>query len=202
MNTGVTLASFLISGYIAVDKMLLKMTESSHKRSICPEPLALLGFNFRINEIISSFTIGICPIFSSKYSVICITHFEERFIINGKSRKTLNMKLNRVPSIHPEEVCKRPSTIPTAVIHRKLPKKRDFSINEMQDFKGNDTISSFEELNEKHSPPGFQFRKTDDWVLYYNLQFVEKRHFPRFLNVLGWIKNSMIWNDNKTCSIY
>ena len=60
----------------------------------------------------------------SKSSVICIKHFEERFI-------TLNIKLNPVPSIHSEEVCKRPSTIPTPVIHRKLPKKRDFSIDEI-----------------------------------------------------------------------
>ena len=95
--------------------------------------------------------------------------------------KTLNMTLNPLPSIHSEEVCKRPSTIPTPVIHRKLPKKRDFSIDEMQDFKENDTISSFEELNEKYSPPGFQFRKTDDCVLYYNLQFDEKTSFPKVL---------------------
>ena len=58
----------------------------------------------------------------SKSSVICIKHFEDRFIINGKRRKTLNMKLNPVPSIHSEEV----------------------SIDEMHDFKENDTISSFE----------------------------------------------------------
>ena len=76
------------------------------------------------------------------------------------------MKLNPVPSIHSEEVCKRPST--SSVIHRKLPKKRDFSIDEMHDFKENDIIFSFEELNEKHSSPGFQFRKTDDCVLCYN----------------------------------
>ena len=49
----------------------------------------------------------------------------------------------------------------------------------------NDTISSFEELNEKHSPPGFQFRKTDDCVLYYNLRFDEKALFP---TVLEWIR--------------
>ena len=79
------------------------------------------------------------------------------------------MKLNPVPSIHSEEVCKRPSAIPTPVIHRKLSKERDLSIDEMQDFKENDNISSFEEFNEKHSPPGFQFIKTDDYVLYYNL---------------------------------
>ena len=103
----------------------------------------------------------------SKSSVICIKHFEERFIINGKSRKSLNMKLNPVPSIHSEEVC-------TTLIHRKLPKKRDFSIDEMQDVKENDTKSSFEELNEKH-------------VLYYNLQFDEKN----VISQLGWIKNFM-----------
>ena len=75
------------------------------------------------------------------------------------------MKLNPLPSIHHEEVCKRPSAIPTSVIHRKLPKKRDFSIDEMQDFMENYTIFSFEELNEKHSPHGFQFRN----VLFMNV---------------------------------
>ena len=34
----------------------------------------------------------------SKSSVICMKHFEDRFIIYGKRRKTLNMKLNPVPS--------------------------------------------------------------------------------------------------------
>ena len=43
----------------------------------------------------------------------------------------------------------------------------------------NDTIFSFEELNGKHSHPGFRFRKTDDCVLYYNLQFDEKTSFPK-----------------------
>ena len=94
------------------------------------------------------------------------------------------MKLNPLPSIHSEEVYKRPSTNPTPVIHRKLPKKRDFSIDEMQDFKENDNISTFEELNEKHSPTGFQFRKTDDCVLYYNLQFEEKTSFPKVLECI------------------
>ena len=61
---------------------------------------------------------------------------------------------------------------------------KHFSIDEMQDFKENDTISSFEELNEKHSPPGFQFRKTDDCVLYYNLQFDEKTSFPKVLEYI------------------
>ena len=53
----------------------------------------------------------------------------------------------------------------------------------MQDFKENDTIFSFEELNEKHSPPGFLFRKTD-CVLYYNLQFDEKTSFPKVLECI------------------
>ena len=50
------------------------------------------------------------------------------------------MKLNPVSPIHSEEVYKRPATTPTPVIHRILPKKSNFSIDEMQDFKENDTI--------------------------------------------------------------
>ena len=120
----------------------------------------------------------------SKSSLVRIKHFEERFIINGKSRKTLNMKLNPVPSIHSEEVCKSPSSIPITVIHGKLPKKIYFSIDEMQDFKENDIIFSFEELNEKHSPLGFQFRKSGDCVLYYNLQFDDKTSFSKVLECI------------------
>ena len=66
----------------------------------------------------------------------------------------------------------------------------------MQDFKENDTISSFEELNEKHSPPGFQFRKTDDCVFITICSLMIKCHFPRFLNVSGWIKKSMFSYNN------
>ena len=71
---GVTFASFQISGNMAVDKILLKIilrgntTDSSHKRSMCgdipSDPEALLGFNWRINEIISLFPIAICSILS------------------------------------------------------------------------------------------------------------------------------------------
>ena len=50
----------------------------------------------------------------------------------------------------------------------------------MQDFNENETIFSFEELNENHSPPGFQFRKTDDCVL----QFDEKTSFPKVLECI------------------
>ena len=94
------------------------------------------------------------------------------------------MKLNPVPSIHSEEVCKRPSTIPTPVIHRKLPKNRDFSIDEMQDFKENDTIFNFEELD-------FSLEKQMIVFCITICSLMKKRHFPRFLDVLGWIKNSM-----------
>ena len=69
LNIGVTLASFHISGYVAVDKIFPKIilrgktTESSHKSSICPdipsEPLALFGFNLQMSETISSLSIGI-----------------------------------------------------------------------------------------------------------------------------------------------
>ena len=41
-----------------------------------------------------------------------------------------------------------------------------------------------EELHEKHSPPIFQFRKTDDCDLYYNLQFDEKTSFPKVLECI------------------
>ena len=69
LNFRVMLASFHLSGYVAVDKISPKiilrgkMTELSHKSRICPdipsEALALFGFNLRMSETISSSSIGI-----------------------------------------------------------------------------------------------------------------------------------------------
>ena len=90
------------------------------------------------------------------------------------------MKLNPVPSIHFEEVCKCPSTIPTPIIHRNFPNKRDLSIDEMPDFKENDTIHLLD------------FNLEKQMIVFYITicSLMKKRHFPMFLNVLRWIKNS------------
>lgn len=63
-------------------------------------------------------------------SVICIEHFEEELIINGKQKK-LNWSLNPVPTIHTAVAVHRPSTLPTPSTWRKLPKVRVFQSDQL-----------------------------------------------------------------------
>ena len=51
-------------------------------------------------------------------------------------------------------------------------------------FRDKDTISGFEDLDEHHCPPGYQFKGTDDYVIYYKLEFDSVTSFP---NVFGSI---------------
>ena len=56
-------------------------------------------------------------------SVICVNHFDLKFILNGK-RKKLNWKLDPVPTIYPESVLSKLSSLPTLAGFRKSPKPR------------------------------------------------------------------------------
>ena len=127
----------------------------------------------------------------SKSSVICMKHFEERLIIYGKRKKTLNMNLNPVPSIHSEEVCKRPSTIPTPVIHRKLPKKEICQSMKCKILRRMIPYLVLWNLMKNIHLLDFNLEKQMIVFCITICSLMKKRHFPRFLDVLGWIKNSM-----------
>ena len=88
-------------------------------------------------------------------SVLCVKHFEEKFILHGK-KSNLKWAINPIPTIHSDEVLKRPSTLPTPVIQRKAPKTRLYREDQIGSFRDNDIISNFEELTDKHCPSGFQ----------------------------------------------
>ena len=62
----------------------------------------------------------------TKHSVLCMKHFEERFIVKGK-RNTLNWSLHPVPNILSEKIRNRPSLLPTTSELRKPPKRRNIS---------------------------------------------------------------------------
>ena len=94
----------------------------------------------------------------SQLSILCVKHFEETFILHGKNSK-LKWAINPIPTIHSDEVRKRPSTLSTPVIPRKAPKTRLYQEDQIGSFRENDTISSFEDLTDKHCPPGFQYKK-------------------------------------------
>ena len=51
----------------------------------------------------------------------------------------------------------------------------------MDTFRERDTITSLADLNETTAPDGFQFKKSNGYVLFYNLVFDEETKFPKIL---------------------
>ena len=116
-----------------------------------------------------------------KNAVLCAHHFDESYIKIGNVRSRLRWELHPVPTIHTEGALKRPSVVKTPVIPRKAPKVRNYQEDELETFLYSDKISAFEDLNEGHSPPGYQFKKTNDHVVYYKLEFDRDTSFPKIV---------------------
>ena len=113
----------------------------------------------------------------SKNSVLCVNHFEEKFITKGR-RNTLNWSLNPVPTIHSEIINTKPSLLPTSTTLRKAPKERIYREDELPNFISADAISNFDDLEEKKCcPTGFQFKKDENYVWIYRIDFNET-NFP------------------------
>ena len=117
----------------------------------------------------------------SKYSVICIKHFEEKFIIRG-NRNKLNWKLDPYPTLHSTEILKRPSLIPiSSVPPRKAPKLRVLQQDQMQEFYDKDTIKDLANITLKNCPSGFECKISSDYIVFYKLEFDAKTKFPIIL---------------------
>ena len=58
------------------------------------------------------------------------------------------------------------------------PKTRLYREDQIGSFRDNDIISNFEELS------GFQYKKTDNCVVYYNLKFDDETSFPKVLEAI------------------
>jgi len=114
----------------------------------------------------------------SDSSVICIKHFDDKFINHGE-RKTLKWKLSPIPTIHSEEVLKNPSTIPTPQSSRKLPKKRAYQEDEMEKFKKIDKINHFDDINKENGPGNFQFKKNENCIIFFHLKYDDDTGFPK-----------------------
>lgn len=93
----------------------------------------------------------------SKETVICFEHFEEKYIICGK-RWTLNGSLSPVPTKFPLKTLKRKTTNNSGSGPNSYRVKDKKGIN-------------FDDLDSTSAPDGFEFRKQQDHVLFYNLEF-------------------------------
>ena len=76
------------------------------------------------------------------------------------------------------------SLLPTRKTTRKPPRERLISNDQMDTFRKRDTITVLANLNETTAPDGFQFKKSNDHSLCYNLVFAEETKFPKILETI------------------
>ena len=106
----------------------------------------------------------------AKHSVICIDHFDEKYIKVGKQRTKLLWNIFPVPTKQ-VDVVSAPSLLRAPVPPRPPPTKRYFGRNDMPDFLLTDKIKDLNCFTETDCPPGFSSRRQDNTVLYFNLVF-------------------------------
>ena len=53
--------------------------------------------------------------------------------------------------------------------------------DELDSFQKSDTVKTLDDLNESTTPAGFQFKRSDDNALFYNLLLDKKTKFPKIL---------------------
>ena len=117
----------------------------------------------------------------TKHSVLCELHFEEKYIVRG-GKSNLKWSMNPIPTKHSKELLKMPSSLlPASKTTRKPPRERLISNDQMDSFRERDTITSLADLNETTAPDGFQFKKSNDHALFYNLVFDKETKFPKIL---------------------
>ena len=61
------------------------------------------------------------------------------------------------------------------------PRERLISNDQMDSFRERDMIKTLADLNETTAPDGFQFKKSNDHALLYNLVFDKETKFPKIL---------------------
>ena len=117
----------------------------------------------------------------TRHSVLCELHFEEKYIVRG-GKSNLKWSMNPIPTKHSKELLKMSSSLlPSSKTTQKPPRERLISNDQMDTFRERDTITSLADLNETTAPDGFQFKKSNGYVLFYNLVFDEETKFPKIL---------------------
>ena len=123
-----------------------------------------------------------------KTSFICSKHFESKYVKEGASGKRyrLNYALKPIPTIYPDSI-KSPS-LPILVERRKSPTKRIFQQDELNQFLDNDIIKDLDSLSAVDSPPGYNFMKYDECVVFHNLILNELR-VPQVAEVIRIVRD-------------
>ena len=90
--------------------------------------------------------------------------------------------MNPIPTKYSKELLKMPSSLLTASkTTRKPPRERLISNDQIDTFHEKDTITSLANFNEATTPDGFQFKKSNEHALFYNLVFDKETKVPKIL---------------------
>ena len=95
--------------------------------------------------------------------------------------------MNPIPTKYSKELLKMPSSLlSTSKTTRKPLRERLISNDQKDTFREKDNITSLADLNETTTPDGFQFKKSNDHALIYNLVFDQekRKNSPIFQNQL------------------
>ena len=74
-----------------------------------------------------------------------------------------------------------PSSLPAPTTIRNPPRKRVYQEDELETFHEKDIIGTLDDLKESNAPTGFQFKRSEDHILFYNLVIDENTQFPKIL---------------------
>ena len=104
----------------------------------------------------------------TKNSVICINHFEDKFIKQGKQRSKLIWELHPVHIIHVQndmEASPQISTLRTPIIPRRSPRKRPLGTDVLQAFRIKDKVTGFDSFTHVHAPVNQSFKRHENTVI-------------------------------------
>ena len=105
---------------------------------------------------------------------------------------SLNWSMKPVPTIHSAELIDTPSVLQTTQIFRQLPRKRIFQEDQLDSFRIHEKINSLDDMNQSHSPPGFEFRQFESCVIFYKLKFDNVSQFPTILESIRIDKDLLV----------
>ena len=102
---------------------------------------------------------------------------------------SLNWSMKPVPVIHSAELINTTSVLPTTQTFRQPARKRIFLEDQLDSFRIHGKINSLDDLNQSHSPPGFEFRQFEGCVIFYRLKFHNVSKFPTTLESIRIYKD-------------
>ena len=101
-------------------------------------------------------------------------------------RNKLKWKTNLIRSLHTPNALKRLYTLSSANLMsiRKPPMERVYQKDEFQAFGNAGTMQSFDQINRKHAPKGFQCFVGKRFILFYKFLFSIATGFPKIYEAI------------------